>query len=315
MGIVDGTCDQCDIAAIVLNWKTPDLTARSIESVLSSAVGDAVIKIIVVDNASGDESIESLSEKFGDKIEIIASSVNNGFAGGMNIGLARAKEMNARYSFLLNSDIKLTETTIAEMLNAADAHLDGAFFGPRIYADGKSDALWFVEGRWDWGQGTIRCVFGSEANGRTETPHRIEFVNGAAMFVRMDVFEKIGVFDERFGLYFEESDLCARAVKAGFTLWHVPNAAVWHICEASMAKASAVVGINIGQYYRTRNRLLWGRKNLSGARAVVFWWNAIIRLPIKSLVSRLKGRLSESRGVSLGIKDFLRGNFGMHEFD
>ena len=176
---------------------------------------------------------------------------------------------------------------------------------------GKPTENWFVGGRWDWGQGTIRVVRENTSDGLPDTPRRIEFVNGAAMFIRLTALERIGIFDERFGLYFEESDLCSRATKSGYTLWHVPRAVVWHVGGASVSRADRTVGLDAGQYYRTRNRLLWGRKNLSGMRSVVFWWNVFARLPIKWLTAVLSGRRAESRGVALGLRDFFRGKLGM----
>jgi hypothetical protein len=269
------------------------------------------MSVIVVDNDSGDGSAEMIQSKFSDRITLIRCDENNGYAGGMNAGLIKAKDIGAEYALLLNADITLASSTIEAFMSAAEECTGGDFFGPRIYDVGKPEDRWFVGGRWDWGQGTIRIVRESTSDSLPNTPRQIEFVNGAAMFIRLSAIEITGLFDERFGLYFEESDLCSRAAKAGCTLWHVPRAVVWHACGASTTKSDQAVGLDAGQYYRTRNRLLWGTKNLSGFRSLVFWLNVLARFPTKWLTAVMLGRRAESHGIALGARDFFNGKLGM----
>ncbi|MDH7480790.1 MAG: glycosyltransferase family 2 protein [Armatimonadota bacterium] len=308
-----GNMIEPSVAAIVLNWRTPELTSQCVESLLTSDF-DGVLSIIVVDNNSEDGSVDLLKERFGNRIAVIENKENLGYAGGMNVGISRAMEIGAKYVFLLNSDIKLDSCALAELYRAAEEHPDGVFFGPRIFDIGKPDDQWFIGGRWDWLQGTIRIVRGYANKKLPLDPWKIEFVNGAAMFARMSCIQNIGMFDERFGLYFEESDLCSRAAKAGYTLWHVPTASVYHQCGASMSKAIDKTSRDIGQYYRTRNRLLWGKKNLVGLRSVVFWANVAVRFPLKYLSLLLSGQTSKRRGFEEGFRDFVMGRFGMRNF-
>lgn len=301
----------CDVAVIILNWRTAVLTQSCVRSVLDSPFSSGRMKLIVVDNESDHRTAAALRSKFGDKVEVIKSQQNRGYAGGMNIGLKRAAELAAKYSLLLNSDTRVHETAIEQLYRAAQDLPDGALFGTRIYDVGEPTCRWFVGGRWDWGQGTIRAAWEHAADSLSDEPRQMEFLSGAAMFVRMSALEQIGMFDERFGLYFEDSDLCSRAFRSGFTLWHIPRAAVWHVGGASISTASELARIDIGQYYRTRNRLLWGRKNLTGLRAVVFWLHIILRWPPKLLLLRFLARKSQALGLTRGVSDFLRGRYGM----
>ncbi|MDI6827010.1 MAG: glycosyltransferase family 2 protein [Armatimonadota bacterium] len=299
-----------EVVAIILNWRTPELTAKCVHSLLASNF-EMPFPIVVVDNNSGDESVGYLVEHFDGKIEIIEAKENRGYAGGMNMGLHRAADLGAKYTFLLNSDIEVDAQAVPELYYAAERHPDGALFGPRIFDMGKSEDRWFVGGRWDWFQGTIRIVRERQSDMLPLEPRQIEFVNGAAMFLRMSCMQKIGMFDEQYGIYFEESDLCSRAARAGYTLWHVPRASVRHVCGASVSRAVDKTSHDIGQYYRTRNRLLWGKKNLRGLRSLVFWTNVIIRFPIKYLSLLIFGEASKRRGFVEGIRDFISGRFGM----
>lgn len=299
------------VAVVVLNWRTPDLAIRCVRSVLDSTFAGGGLATIVVDNASGDGSSETLRARFGDAVRVIENPVNNGYAGGMNAGLRKAREIGARYALLLNADIELGPDTIHRLFAAAESRPDGAFFGPRIHDIDMAGDRWFVGGRWDWGQGTIRVIHERASDGLPVEPRHLEFVNGAAMFVRLSALERTGEFDERFGLYFEESDLCSRAARTGCTLWHVPSATVSHVCGASTSKASECDRIDLGLYYRTRNRLLWGRGNLTGARALSFWFNVLLRFPIKLLILILQRRPTQSQAMLLGIRDFVTGRLGM----
>jgi len=269
------------------------------------------MRVLVVDNNSRDGSPAALRSRFRDRIEVIESEQNRGYAGGMNGGLKRARELAAEYSLLLNSDTRVHETAIEQLYRAAETLPDGALFGARIHDVGKPTHRWFVGGRWDWGQGTIRAAWEHAADSLSHEPRQMEFLSGAAMLVRMSALERIGMFDERFGLYFEDGDLCCRAARSGFTLWHIPHAAVWHVVGASMTKANEAVQIDIGQYYRTRNRLLWGSKNLTGLRAAAFWLHIAIRWPFKLLCLLLPGRRSRAKGLIRGVWDFVRGYYGM----
>jgi len=308
-GKSDGACLDCDIAAIVLNWRTADLAVRCIESILGSHFSGSLV-VIFVDNNSGDGSFEHVRAVF-DGIETIQSGENRGYAGGMNIGLSRAIELRAKYAFLVNADVEVEPSALWELYDAAEERPGGAIFGPRIFDIGGPGDTWMVGGRWDWLQGTVRIVREHASDALSAEPREIEFVNGSAMLVRMSAIEKVGMFDERFGLYFEETDLCSRMKKAGYTLWHVPRATVHHVCGASISKTSGKVGLDLGQYYRARNRLLWGRNNLTGLRAMAFWWNILWRWPCKLAILMLRARLSESAGLIYGVADFIRGRYGI----
>lgn len=303
------------IAVVVLNWRTPDLAEQCVRSVLGLGGEGGEVKCIVVDNASGDGSAGRLQSSLGGIAEIIETASNSGYAGGMNVGMRRAIELGAEYALLLNTDIEVKEGTLRAFRSAAEEHPDGAFFGPRLWDVHRTKERWSVGGYWDWGQGTVRTAYEYPGEIASKAPRQVEFVNGAAMFIRLPALKTTGMMDEQFGLYFEETDLCSRATRAGYTLWHVPEATVFHIGGKSMSKHKTLSRVHMAKYYKTRNRLLWGWKDLRGIRGIVFWLNAAGRFIPESLILLCKGRVPESRAVALGIIDFVRGRLGVINAD
>jgi GT2 family glycosyltransferase len=116
-------------------------------------------------------------------------------------------------------------------------------------------------------------------------------------------------FDTRYGLYFEESDLCSRLARKGYGLYHVPLARVKHLCGASMKGLPK--SFDAPAYYRTRNKLLWGTSNLSGIKLAVFWWHVCWRYPFKLVITLMKGKKGEFKAMAKAFADFSFARFGM----
>src|SRR5262249_24015795 len=105
--------------------------------------------------------------------------------------------------------------------------------------------------RWGW---TRHRLVDEEVEPRPEDPRDVDYVTGCALLVKRRVVERIGGLDERFFLYFEETECCARARRAGYRVTYVPSAWIWHKIEPEARSRSPVY-----QYYMTRNRLLFLR--------------------------------------------------------
>jgi GT2 family glycosyltransferase len=133
--------------------------------------------------------------------------------------------------------------------------------------------------------------------GQFDRPGETEVVAGTAMFVRQAVFAKIGLFDEKYFLYFEESDFCRRARAAGFTLWYEPKAVLWH----RNARSSGV-GSDLHDYYTTRNRLLFGMRYAP--------WRAKLALLRQAMNLYFHGRKWQKQGVA----DFFLARLGPGTF-
>jgi len=207
---------------VTLNWNLEDDTAACVESVL--AAGVRLDRIVVVDNGSRPEAVEALAARWGSSLHLLRNDRNLGFAGGMNVGLRHALAEGARSVLVLNNDTVIAPTMV-QVLAEADARLGGpGILGPAIYYYDDPERLWRLgDTRHRWLPMPRPAKLPPDLSA-----FPVDYVTGCAMLVRREVFERVGLFDERYHMYFEDADLCRRARDAGFAVWCVPRARMWH---------------------------------------------------------------------------------------
>ncbi len=257
------------LAVIIVSWNIRDLLARCLDSLfrdLDSSKVDA--RVLVIDNASTDGSVEMLRSKF-QRVELTAGEINLGFAGGNNLGLALLgfKGLalpHAPYILLLNPDTEIQPGTIKTMLDAIQSRPDAAMVTSRLsYGAGsfQHSAFHFpglAQLYMDLLPYPIR-FYDSRLNGRYAKqlydkgkPFEIDHPLGAVMLVRSEAIEHIGLMDESFALYCEEIDWAARFKEAGGHNWCVPAAHVIH----HGAKSTSQVHVEaFEKLWRARYRL------------------------------------------------------------
>lgn len=272
------------VAVVILNYKVKKETLGCIKSVLGSDYKN--LQIIVVDNNSGD-NLEKEIKKFSDVI-FIQNKKNLGFTGGNNVGIKYALISGADYIFILNPDTIIDKSCIFALVNNIN---EGDILGPKIYFY-KSHKIWYAGGILDKLNviGKHRGV-DEEDIGQYKSIEETDYVSGAALFTKKEVFDKIGFFDENYFLYYEDSDFCLRAKKAGFKILYIPEALVYHKNAQSTG-----LGSPLQDYFITRNRLLFAFKFLS------------IRTKFAIFREALKNIFNSTR--RLAFFDFITGNFG-----
>lgn len=238
-----------NVLIALINYKTPALTLRALRAALEALEPLPGSGVCLIDNGSGDSSVEELGaaldrEGLRDRVELIASPTNLGFAGGVNLALRPAlRGANPpRFLYLLNSDALPAPGAIAELVHFLDANPSAGIAGSFIHGpDGEthdtafrfpSAASQFEE---TLGIGVVsrlldRWIVSKPVPSETA---RVDWLAGASMLIRREVFDAIGVYDENFFFYFEETDFCRRAARAGFSTWYVPKSRVEHIGAAS----------------------------------------------------------------------------------
>ena len=220
--------------AIILNWNLPGDTIACVESLRASAPPG--LEIVIVDNASADDSLRRFRERLGDAVTVIANRANLGFAAGVNVGIRHALAAGARAVLLLNNDT-LVAPAMLDRLVAAAGELPGAdILGPVIYYHEPPGRIWRAadqEHRWL----PIPTRLPDRAIVRAGArPFRADYVTACGVLIRREVFETIGLFDEQYFMYFEDADFCRRARRAGFGIWCVPAAHMWHKVSLSARK-------------------------------------------------------------------------------
>jgi len=238
-----------DVLAVIVNYRTADLTLRSVRAALEALERFPGSQVWLVENGSGDGSAArfreaSLQEGWGDRVTLIESPENRGFAGGVNLAVrpALASGISPRYVYLLNSDARPEPDAIAVLVRFLDDYTEAGIAGSYIYGiDGVTHDTAF---RFPSAASQLEEALGIGVVTRlldrwvvskpvpTETT-RVDWLAGASMLIRREVFERAGLLDEGYFIYFEETDFCRCAARMGFATWYVPESRVEHVGAAS----------------------------------------------------------------------------------
>lgn len=246
------------LSVITLNYKKVDLTLDCIKSLYSQfgeKFEDNTIELIIVDNASGDRSVEVLKKtihqaKF-KNIQLLANSENAGFGKGCNLG---AKEAKGKYILFLNNDTIIKDRGILDMVSFLDQHPEVAILGGQLCnmdGSGQSSTGNFY---------TIPRVFmfllGLQRykliDNSPKTVSKVDWVKGGFFMIRADVFLKLKGFDENIFMYTEDMELCYRAANAKYSTYFYPYAKVLHVDQGSSNRTFAVINIyeNLLYFYK-----------------------------------------------------------------
>jgi N-acetylglucosaminyl-diphospho-decaprenol L-rhamnosyltransferase len=235
-----------DISILIVSWNVRELLRKCLNSVFSNQYS-ADTETILVDNASSDGTIAMLRDEF-PAVRVIANPVNLGFTRGNNQALAIAR---GRYLFLLNPDTELRPNALENLTAYMDAHPRVGIVGPKLfYADGTLQssrrrfptlATAFLEStklqQWFPRNRVLKHYYMLDT--RDDQTQEVDWVSGSAMFVRRELYEQVGGFDEQFFMYSEELDWCYRAKQAGWQIVYLPTAEVIHHESKSAEQALA----------------------------------------------------------------------------
>jgi GT2 family glycosyltransferase len=246
------------LGIIIVTYNSKNEIARLLESIAIQNITDSIIYL--VDNNSNDDTLDIVSKFETDlSICIIASSVNNGFAGGNNIGIQRAMEEGCDYVFILNPDMQLNGKCIEIMTKRLESEPTLGVIGPIVLFGNNID--------------NIIQVYGVKANFKTQkkvdnfsnekltneipSDNYVDMVLGGAMMIRSDVLKVTGFFEEDYFMYNDEIDLAYRVKKAGYKSLCLRDAVVRHFHDFAPKNKR---GNNFMYYYIMRNRYLYFKK-------------------------------------------------------
>ncbi len=239
-----------NLSIIVLSYNTKALTFECIKSVISQYKNELEkreFEIIVVDNASSDGSPPAISnlQPLIDNLKMIESKENMGFAKGCNLG---AKSAKGKYILFLNSDTQVLSKGFLSMIDFLDKNSNIAILGGKIENnDGSTQRSC---GKFYNLFNLIIMLLGFERFGfLRSSPNKIQkvdWVSGACMMVKKDVFQKLIGFDEKLFMYVEDMEICFRAKKAGFLTYFYPNLSLKHKSLGSSNRTFAIINIYKG---------------------------------------------------------------------
>jgi len=291
---------------IVLNWNGLPDTLECLESL--GRLEYRTCDVMVVDNGSTDGSVRAIREQF-PHVTVIENGENLGFAGGNNVGLRHALTRGLDYALLLNNDTVVSPDFLSLLLEATEADPAVGIAGPTIYYHDEPEAIWSAGGAIDWRRGKTSMLNLDERDtGQLgQVPREVDFVTGCALLVTRTVLERVGLLDERFFAYYEETEWCVRASRAGFKIVHVPQAHIWHKISPTARSDSPLV-----HYYMTRNRLLFLKATRAAPGA---WLHTLFAEYLRTLVSwslrpKWRGKRALRRVMLRAIEDAWRGRWG-----
>jgi GT2 family glycosyltransferase len=271
------------VFVITLNWNRRDDSLACLESLCRLTYPN--VHLLFVDNGSTDGSPQLVAQRF-PQVELILNPTNLGFAGGFNVGLRRALQAGADFAFILNNDT-MVEPEILGPLVAAAEQPDVGITAPAIFYASAPQVVWSTGG------GRSRWTLDMTGDhGRNEMITDItdrEFLSGCAMLLKRAALEQVGLFDERFFVYYEDSDYCLRTRQAGFRLLVVPQARMWHRVSTSSNGTDSPEE----RYWAGRSSVQFYRKHARGAQ-----WLFVVPWRLGSTIKTIVRLVSTGRNAA-----------------
>lgn len=249
----------------------------------------------MVDNASTQDEASIIAERY-PQVKAIRSKQNLGFAGGNNLGI---KEAKGNYVLLINNDTYFKEFNIEPLIKRLESSDKIGIVCPKLRFAWGSNPIQYA-GYTPLSPITMRnqaIGFGEEEHGQYNIAHSTPYAHGAAMLIKHEVIDKVGLMPECFFLYYEELDWSMMFTRAGYEIWYDPACTVYH-------KESQTTGQNspLRTYYITRNRLLIVKRNYKGINKYLSYTYLIgIVAPRDIIKYTLQGRFDLVKSVCKGI--------------
>lgn len=299
------------ISVILINYNGKKYNNKCISSILSSSIAD-FLKIIIVDNASTDDSLSNLYQTWGNdsRIHIISLKENGGFSKANNIGIKWASNQGYHYFLLLNNDTEIHPKAIEEMF-LCQKNTNCIIVPKILYADHKN-VIWCAGGRFS----PVTCKpfqneCGKTDNGQADANHPCTLANGCCLLLTDEIINEIGFLDERFFLYYEDTEYSLRAYNHRVGIYYCGKAIVYHKVNGSTDGNRNPANA----YYITRNWLLCNKiHNKNKCHFILFCIYFFLNRLAWILIWLLQHKISMVKAVIKGIDDFKTGTFGKYKY-
>jgi GT2 family glycosyltransferase len=261
-------------------------------------------RLIVVDNASTDDSLQIL-QRLQPEAVILRNETNLGFTGACNRGLAYCLEQGFDYVLLLNSDGIMEPDFLDHLVAAAD---ERTMTAPKSYLYHHRGRLDDSVGQFDWTRGVWKKrILGKPPTADFDKPRAVDNANLSCLLVPSGLLRDVGLLDDNFFLYYDDTDFVRRARDKGYRLWFVPAAVVYHRKGGTIGGSDTPFGL----YYLARNRPYLIRKHVhSPLRLALFWVYFLSSRLIQLIAFLARGRPDLAKAMLLGLMDYWRGRMG-----
>jgi len=294
---------QPHVFTIILNTNRRADTLECLASLQKLTYSNHII--IVLDNASTDGSLEAISASF-PAVQIVRLTDNRGYAGNNNVGIKVALEQGADWVLVLNEDTILDPECLTRLMKVAESDPKIGIAGPLVYHHNEPNVIQSAGGRLDeWWYGH-HIGQNEDDRGQFAAPREVDWISGCAILVRRAVIEQLGMIDERFFYYWEETEWCLRTRKNGWRIVHVPSAKLWHKgVQRNYNPGPSVT------YYNTRNRLMMLAKHHASVTVwLMAWWQIGRTLTSWTVKPVWRSKRGHRDAMWQGTMDFLRQRWG-----
>ncbi|MFZ4401932.1 MAG: glycosyltransferase family 2 protein [Bacteroidales bacterium] len=291
--------NKSHICIIILNWNGYEVSRECLLSLQKISFPNYTV--ILVDNGSTDNSVETLSKDF-DKVDYLCLDKNYGFSGGNNKGINYAlNKYNPDYFLLLNNDTEVKSDFLDQLI--LPFHENDNIFAtvPKIYFFDNKDIIWYAGGKVSKFSGIVNEYGKYKKDAPSNSiQKKIGFVNGCSVLLSTDAINKIGLLDEQFFAYSEDTDYSLRILKSGYLMMYVPDSIVYHKVSYSFRDN----GNWFKFYLATRNLILLQRKHLNTKLFPIFiFWISIRWIIYLSFKLFIKRQLKSIPMLYLGAWD------------
>lgn len=232
------------VAIILVNYNGISDTIDCVKSLCK--INYPNYDIIIVENASNDQEKIAKDVFLNKNAKILFSERNNGFSDGNNQGIEFALNNNAKYIVLLNNDTVVEPDFIDELVDTAQRHPDVGIVTGNIYYHSQPKNLWYSCGDYNTHTSVTKMVRTTNKN-----EDEVTFACGCLMLITAEAIRKVGMLDESFFLYSEDTEYCCRMIKNGYHIYWTSKAHIYHKVSSSTGENS-----DFQQYYLLRNNLL-----------------------------------------------------------
>lgn len=291
------------VSVIILNWNGLKDTLELLESL--SEISYSNYSVIIVDNNSANDEAEKLEKIYNGKAHIIKCKENLGFAGGNNVGIQYALEKETDYILLLNNDTKVSPDFLEILISKYESTNKAGIVAPRINYFDEPKKIWSDGGYISRLRGSGFAYSDKMESEVDSSDKLVTFVSGCCMLISREVLQKVGLFDEKYFLYIEDTDLCQRTIKAGYKILVSPQAKIFHKVSSSTKNRNTALPL----YYTTRNRLYFTKKYFNNSRYLTITY-LIFTMIIKSAGWLMIGSFENIFSVYNAFKDFFTCKMG-----
>lgn len=291
--------NEYKLSIITVNYNGLNDTCALIESIPFNEN----MEVIVLDNASKENEASLIVKRY-PQVRVIRSDNNLGFAGGNNLGIKAAK---GKYIFLINNDTIFKEFNVQALIDRLESSPNIGIVCPKIRFALDENPIQFA-GYTPLSKVTVRnkaIGYNEEDRGQYDTPHPTPYAHGAAMLIKREALEKVGLMPECYFLYYEEIDWSMMFTRAGYEIWYEPTCTIYH-------KESQSTGQNspLRTYYMSRNRLLLVKRNWHSLYKYMAYIYLIgIVIPRAFLKNLFVGNMNHVSAVINGLCDFCNSKF------